>query len=152
MPILPKKTENRLPICTNVLINDIALIITRCTFQEYKMKYNINSDEFDDLDKGYECVYNLYRLMEILFVNMNLIQFKMVKRYWLIRNERLKLSILIWMLIFMMKQIIVLKLLFIISCMMLSVIVLRILVELQMLRSLPLLHPYWGLQSFTKCY
>lgn len=28
MPILPKKTENRLPICTNVLINDIALIIT----------------------------------------------------------------------------------------------------------------------------
>lgn len=33
-----------------------------------------------------------------------------------------------------------------------AVIVLRILVELQMLRSLPLLHPYWGLQSFTKCY
>ena len=53
MPILPKKIENRLPICTNVLINDIALIITRCTFQEYKMKYNINSDEFDDLDNGY---------------------------------------------------------------------------------------------------
>lgn len=35
MPILPKKIENKLPICTNVLINDIALIITRCTFQEY---------------------------------------------------------------------------------------------------------------------
>lgn len=50
------------------------------------------------------------------------------------------------------EQIIVLKLLFIISCTMLSVIVLRILVELQMLRSLPLLYPYWGLQSFTKCY
>lgn len=65
MPILPKKIENRLPICTNVLINDIALIITRCTFQEYKMKYNINSDEFDDLDKGYECVYNLY---DIIFI------------------------------------------------------------------------------------
>lgn len=60
MPILPKKIENRLPICTNVLINDIALIITRCTFQEYKMRHNINSDEFDDLDEGYECVYNLY--------------------------------------------------------------------------------------------
>lgn len=65
MPILPKKIENRLPICTNVLINDIALIITRCTFQEYKMKYNINSDEFDDLDKGYECVYNLYNIIFI---------------------------------------------------------------------------------------
>ena len=65
MPILPKKIENRLPICTNVLINDIALIITRCTFQEYKMEYNINSDEFDDLDKGYECVYNLYHIIFI---------------------------------------------------------------------------------------
>lgn len=65
MPILPKKIENRLPICTNVLINDIALIITRCTFQEYKMKYNINSDEFDDLDKGYVCVYNLYHIIFI---------------------------------------------------------------------------------------
>lgn len=65
MPILLKKIENRLPICTNVLINDIALIITRCTFQEYKMKYNINSDEFDDLDKGYECVYNLYHIIFI---------------------------------------------------------------------------------------
>lgn len=65
MPILPKKIENRLPICTNVLINDIAFIITRCTFQEYKMKYNINSDEFDDLDKGYECVYNLYHIIFI---------------------------------------------------------------------------------------
>lgn len=65
MPILPKKIENRLPICTNVLINDIALIITRCTFQEYKMKYNINSDEFDDLDKGYECIYNLYHIIFI---------------------------------------------------------------------------------------
>lgn len=65
MPILPKKIENRLPICTNVLINDIALIITRCTFQEYKMKYNINSDEFDNLDKGYECVYNLYHIIFI---------------------------------------------------------------------------------------
>lgn len=65
MPILPKKIENRLPICTNVLINDIALIITRCTFQEYKMKYDINSNEFDDLDKGYECVYNLYHIIFI---------------------------------------------------------------------------------------
>lgn len=65
MLILPKKTENRLPISTNVLINDIAFIITRCTFQEYKMKYNINSDEFDDLDKGYECVYNLYHIIFI---------------------------------------------------------------------------------------
>lgn len=65
MPILPKKIENRLPICTNVLINDIALIITRCTFQEYKMRHNINSDEFDDLDKGYECVYNLYHIIFI---------------------------------------------------------------------------------------
>ena len=54
MPILPKKIENRLPISTDILINDIALTITRCTFQEYKMKYNITSDEFDDLDKGYE--------------------------------------------------------------------------------------------------
>jgi hypothetical protein len=65
MLILPKKTENRLPISTNVLINDIAFIITRCTFQEYKMRHNINSDEFDDLDKGYECVYNLYHIIFI---------------------------------------------------------------------------------------
>lgn len=65
MPILLKKIENRLPICTNVLINDIALIITRCTFQEYKMRYNITSDEFNDLDKGYECVYNPYHIIFI---------------------------------------------------------------------------------------
>jgi len=65
MPILPKKIKNRLPISKNVLINYIALIITRCTFQEYKMKYNITSDEFDDLDKGYECVYDLYHIIFI---------------------------------------------------------------------------------------
>jgi hypothetical protein len=29
------------------------------------MKYNINSDEFDDLDKGYECAYNLYHIIFI---------------------------------------------------------------------------------------
>ena len=29
------------------------------------MKYNINSDEFDDLDKGYECVYNFYHIIFI---------------------------------------------------------------------------------------
>lgn len=65
MPILPKKIENRLPISTDILINDIALTITRCTFQEYKIKYNITSDEFDDLDKGYECVYNPYHIIFI---------------------------------------------------------------------------------------
>lgn len=27
------------------------------------MKYNINSDEFDDLDKGYECVYSPYHII-----------------------------------------------------------------------------------------
>ena len=57
MPILPKKIENRLPISTDILINDIALTITRCTFQEYKMRYNINSDEFDDLDKGLSLIH-----------------------------------------------------------------------------------------------
>lgn len=65
MPILPKKIENRLPISTDILINDIALTITRCTFQEYKIKYNITSDEFDDLDKDYECVYNPYHIIFI---------------------------------------------------------------------------------------
>jgi hypothetical protein len=73
MPILPKKIENRLPICTNVLINDVAFIIIRCTFQEYKMRHNINSDEFDDLDKGYECVYNLYHtifISDIIAIDM----------------------------------------------------------------------------------
>ena len=61
MPILPRKIKNRLPISTDVLINGIALTITRCTFQEYK----ITSDEFDDLDKGYECVYNPYHIIFI---------------------------------------------------------------------------------------
>lgn len=65
MLILPRKIENRLPISTDILINDIALTITRCTFQEYKMRYNITSDEFDDLDKGYECVYNPYHIIFI---------------------------------------------------------------------------------------
>lgn len=65
MPILPKKIENRLPISTDVLINGMALTITRCTFQEYKMRYNINSDEFDDLDKDYECVYSPYHIIFI---------------------------------------------------------------------------------------
>lgn len=73
MPILPKKIENRLPISTDILINDIALTITRCTFQEYKMKYNITSDEFDDLDKDYECIYNPYHIIfisDIMTINM----------------------------------------------------------------------------------
>ena len=65
MPILPRKIKNRLPISTDVLINGIALTITQCTFQEYKMKYNITSDEFDDLDKGYECVYNPHHIIFI---------------------------------------------------------------------------------------
>lgn len=65
MLILPEKIENRLPIYTGILINNILLTITRCTFQEYKMKYNINSDEFDDLDKGYECVYSPYHIIFI---------------------------------------------------------------------------------------
>ena len=65
MPILLRKIKNRLSISTNILINDIALTITRCTFQEYKIRYNINSDEFDDLDKGYECVYNPYHIIFI---------------------------------------------------------------------------------------
>lgn len=65
MPILPRKIKNRLPISTDVLINGIALTITQCTFQEYKMKYNITSDEFDDLDKGYECVYTSYNIIFI---------------------------------------------------------------------------------------
>jgi hypothetical protein len=29
------------------------------------MKYNITYDEFDDLDKGYECVYNPYHIIFI---------------------------------------------------------------------------------------
>jgi hypothetical protein len=29
------------------------------------MRYNITSDEFDDLDKGYECVYNPYHIIFI---------------------------------------------------------------------------------------
>lgn len=29
------------------------------------MKYNINSDEFDNLDKGYECVYSPYHIIFI---------------------------------------------------------------------------------------
>lgn len=29
------------------------------------MRYNINSDEFDDLDKGYKCVYNPYHIIFI---------------------------------------------------------------------------------------
>ena len=29
------------------------------------MRYNINSDEFDGLDKGYECVYSSYHIIFI---------------------------------------------------------------------------------------
>ena len=73
MLILPRKIENRLPISTDVLINGIALTITRCTIQEYKMRYNITSDEFDNLDKGYECIYNPYHIIfisDIMAINM----------------------------------------------------------------------------------
>lgn len=34
--------------------NGTDVLVNRCTFQEYKMNYNITSDEWDDLDKGYE--------------------------------------------------------------------------------------------------
>ena len=29
------------------------------------IRWGINSDEFDDLDKGYECVYNPYHIIFI---------------------------------------------------------------------------------------
>lgn len=37
------------------------------------MRYNITSDEFDDLDKGYECIYNPYHIIfisDIMAINM----------------------------------------------------------------------------------
>lgn len=36
------------------IFNGTDVLVNRCTFQEYKMNYNITSDEWDDLDKGYE--------------------------------------------------------------------------------------------------
>ena len=38
--------------------NGTDVLVNRCTFQEYKMNYNITSDEWDDLDKGYEILYD----------------------------------------------------------------------------------------------
>lgn len=38
--------------------NGTDVLVNRCTFQEYKMNYNITSDEWNDLDKGYEILYD----------------------------------------------------------------------------------------------
>lgn len=41
-----------------VFIRESEFLIRRLTFQEYKIRYNIESNEYNDLDIGYEILHS----------------------------------------------------------------------------------------------
>lgn len=64
MPIQPKLIENNTTEYKYVHLSGNEFLCKRVTYQEYKMDYDITSDEYDDLDIGYEITY----LFGVLFV------------------------------------------------------------------------------------
>lgn len=65
MPIQPKLIGSNTTEYKYVPSKGNEFLCKRVTYQEYKMDYGITSDEYDDLDKGYECVYNPYHIIFI---------------------------------------------------------------------------------------
>ena len=58
MPIQPKPIENNTTEYKYVHLSENEFLCKRVTYQEYKMDYDITSDEYDDLDIGYEIIYS----------------------------------------------------------------------------------------------
>lgn len=72
MPIQPKPIENNTTEYKYVHLNGNEFLCKRVTYQEYKMDYGITSNEYDDLDIGYEitCTFGVLFIPEIMTLNM----------------------------------------------------------------------------------
>lgn len=57
MPIQPKLIGSNTTEYKYVHLSENEFLCKRVTYQEYKMDYGITSDEYDDLDIGYEITY-----------------------------------------------------------------------------------------------
>ena len=53
MPIQPKLIKNNTTEYKYVHLSENEFLCKRVTYQEYKMDYDITSDEYDDLDIDY---------------------------------------------------------------------------------------------------
>ena len=58
MPIQPKLIGSNTTEYKYVHLKENEFLCKRVTYQEYKMDYDITSDEYDDLDIGYEIIYS----------------------------------------------------------------------------------------------
>lgn len=58
MPIQPKLIGSNTTEYKYVHSKENEFLCKRVTYQEYKMDYDITSDEYDDLDIGYEIIYS----------------------------------------------------------------------------------------------
>lgn len=58
MPIQPKPIGSNTTEYKYVHLKENEFLCKRVTYQEYKMDYDITSDEYDDLDIGYEIIYS----------------------------------------------------------------------------------------------
>ena len=72
MPILPNLIESNTTEYKYVHSKENEFLCKRVTYQEYKMDYGITSDEYDDLDVGYEITYTFGVLFipEIMALDM----------------------------------------------------------------------------------
>lgn len=72
MPIQPKLIGSNTTEYKYVQSKGNEFLCKRVTYQEYKMDYGITSDEYDDLDIGYEIAYTFGVLFipEIMALDM----------------------------------------------------------------------------------
>ena len=47
-------------ILNEYMIDDRLVQADECTYQEFKTRYNITSDEYNDLDRGYAVTLTIY--------------------------------------------------------------------------------------------
>lgn len=72
MPIQPKLIGSNTIEYKYIHLKENEFLCKRVTYQEYKMDYGITSDEYDDLDIGYEITYTFGVLFipEIMALDM----------------------------------------------------------------------------------
>lgn len=72
MPIQLKLIGSNTTEYKYVYLSENEFLCKRVTYQEYKMDYDITSDEYDDLDIGYEITYTFGVLFvpEIMALDM----------------------------------------------------------------------------------
>lgn len=72
MPIQPKLIGSNTTEYKYFHSKENEFLCKRVTYQEYKMDYGITSDEYDDLDIGYEitCTFGVLFIPEIMALDM----------------------------------------------------------------------------------